>query len=251
MAVIYGSPFFSSNYPKNLQLWFDSSDLSTLHNNVAGNSLTPLNGKVARWEDKSIYQRHLLQADSIYQPTLSGSMQNGFTGIVFNTNILTINTSYSVNGLQGMTVFSVVKTDPSLDNTTNMQAGTFGWGEIGGWGQVGQKVLDTRVNFRFGTGQFGNDNFYTRPSGLNRTATITTTDKNLTVDRLFINNTLVTTAINKLPTIANTSSSFQVGNLEGVYWSGVILEILIYSSFLSDIERNIILTYLNNKWRIY
>ena len=186
------------------------------------------NGFVTTWYDQSGGGYNVTQGIGSYQPQIvtSGTLQTilGKPTILWdgvNDNLL--QTLPVINGLSQIALISV--TNPLGGTLGNMSSSNLLFLETGSWGNVGQVSTPSGLNYRFGTSQNSNNNFYTASINV----AIHSTYKNGVneVDRY--NGVDILTSNTKLTTIANTSNILFIGRDEfnGSY-NGKQSEVIIY-----------------------
>jgi hypothetical protein len=105
------------------------------------------------------------------------------------------------------------------------------------------------VQYRFGTTQTNNWPTYRYPVPVGNKATLTMSQKDGTVDSLFVNGTLVMSESGKYSTIQGTVDTGVLGNgYQKTFFRGDIAEVLVYNRVLSDSERRDVENYLNTKY---
>jgi len=118
-----GSPDASDT---NLKLWFDSSDISTLYQDVAGTIPVTGDGDLVRlWQDKSLSANHVSQATDNRRPRYTTNVLNGLPALRMsrpaadqNTNLQS--TVSPVTGNSDRTVISIY-TNAVPNGTENFQ----------------------------------------------------------------------------------------------------------------------------------
>lgn len=213
-----------------------------------------LNGSaVTQWTDQSGNNRLAVQSSTASQPMLISNAVNGLPAVRFDgiDDFLTFN--LPVNGLTGMTMMIVAA------NTVNHAAGSsqaehaaLFWNETPLWGTVYLTPLQSKVHFRFGTTQIGNQPVYTRPVTTGTAFTISTAVKNGSTESLYVNGSLVLAQGGKLTTIAGCRDTGNIGRgyNDNTYYSGDIAEVLVYTRALTSAERQTVESYLCDKYAI-
>ena len=126
------------------------------------------------------------------------------------------------------------------------------WNETGSWGTVYLSPFQSQVSFRFGTRQVGNFPLYDRPVSIGSSFSITTSRKSGGNDQLFVNKTMVIDAFGKLPSIAGTQPTGNVGRgyNNNTFFAGDIAEIVVFCRALTPAERMAWEDYLDTKYGI-
>ena len=246
-----------------LQLWLDAADASTLFDATTGGSLVAADGGVARWEDKSGNGRHATQSTAANRPARKTAIQGGLDVLrADGTNDFLQTSAFSSNLVRSIFVVAISRETPQVDTFAALvcQAdGDFGSGDADPW--------------LIGTTSAGTGASHDRLRGIIRNAANTDFIQNL-VDTAFVTGTpFVTSYINNgtgvfrfgasastFPTaglhatFTKTMSIFAQANDNSTnstnFWDGDIAEILIYSSALSDANRQAVENYLMAKWGI-
>ena len=237
-----------------LQLWLDASDSSTLFDATTGGSLVAADGGVARWEDKSGNNRHLTQSDISRRPVRRATIIAGQGAVDFDgiNDALALNQSL-FSSRTSLTWFAVVKNDDAGNN--NRAA-------------FGERVAFNDANFslvKLGT------NFIAYSRGAANGATSVQIAESVTFPTSAMLASVVTTAsagtARRNGQIAGTSATttnnvaykqlFLIGNFPAddadysvVWWDGLICELIVYNSALSDTDRAAVESYLMTKWAI-
>lgn len=239
-----------------LQLWLDGSDASTLYDATTGGSLVAADGAVARWEDKSGNARHATQGTANSRPVRKTAQLNNLDGLDFDGT----NDSFSVNSVaqffsgsnKEFTIFGVAKTD-----VTGSQQDFFSTGNSGnnnqnvraGWNNGSQKLLVARES-DLGLDIVGK--IVTGGTNLGTAAKVATWRGGASNGSLFLNGVSDATAADL--TGSATINVASVGVLPrltpAVYFNGLIFEVVIYDSALSDTNRAAVESYLMTKWGI-
>ncbi|MBI4659123.1 MAG: hypothetical protein HY735_09800 [Verrucomicrobia bacterium] len=210
--------------------------------------LTMNGSTVSQWGDQSGQDRNASQAAAASQPALVTTDQ-GTPGLRFDgvNDFLTFN--LPVNGLEGMTLFLVSNNRADKTGTGPNNAALF-WNETASWGTIYLAPFQSRVNFRFGTKQTGNQPTFARPASIGTDYSVTVALKDGTTDALFVNGESVWSDAFRATPIAGCR---EVGNIargynDNTYFPGDILEVLIYTRALTDAERQAVEQYLQKKY---
>jgi hypothetical protein len=159
----------------------------------------------------------------------------------------------TVNGLTGATIFMVAA------NTANQVAGSsqaeraaLFFNESAIWGTLYLSPFQTRVNYRFGTTQVGNQPAFVRPVSVGNNFTISTISKDNANEFLRVNRAQVFSQSGKLTTVAGCSA---VGNLgrgynDNTFFQGDLAEVMFYDRALTPAEIDLVENYLDHKYGI-
>ena len=210
----------------NLSLWLDAFDASTI---------THSNGSVSQWADKSGNNFHFTQTNSVNQPTTGLVTIGGMNVINFDGSDRMANSDISMNATHS--IFAV-----ALSNAN-------------GYG----RILENDANLFFGIGN-GNNNFatfYGSGSGWNEVNTNTPGQSLATPSIIGVTNDGSTAK----PYVNATAQDTKNGTMQsftslrlGAWstgsqaWNGPVAEVLIFSTKLSDQERQSVEGYLAHKW---
>lgn len=233
---------FLPNQLANLAIWYDANDLNTI--NLRGTS-------VVTWFDKSGNARNATYGSAVTNPAYTTNQVNGLP-VVANTGNSGLTGTLVVNGLTNMFIFVVVNNTSATNYTNNTGYYLLWWNETGAWGQIQLYISQTRIDWRFGTSQVGNQPTYplNSPANVGTTYNIFMISKVGTAETAYQNGTLVASYTAANTTIQNTSSTFiitgpSLGTL--TYSTNNIAEILIYTGDMSA-SRQRIEGYLAWKW---
>jgi len=260
-----------------LQLWFDSSDASTLFDATTGGSLVAADGGVARWEDKSGNGRHATQATSGSRPTRKTAIQNSlavlrFDGSADSLSVPTSTTTFKFLHSADSTVFAVLRAgttaNPSTEyvflGTHNGSVGTNGMTLM--YEDLVEEEFSSNDQFRVIVGGVGGvgavvDSFDRGVAGFTANtfkvvSAVTKPTQATAANRLSarINGG---SAVSGNNSTKDASTSDSQGNLTigstsagDSFLLGDIAEIIIYNSALSDTDRSAVESYLMSKWAI-
>jgi hypothetical protein len=209
--------------------WYDASDAT---------SITLSAGAVSQWNDKSGNGYNLTQSTSARQPSTGTRTLNGRNVLAFNgTSDYLVRNSTPVL-TQPNTVFVVAASD-----TVNAQQVVFDDG--GSSGQSGGAVYISNDNkfhiYALGSVEVGNTNANTNPHCFS--AVFNGTSSTLFVDG--------TQSGSSGDAGSQSMTGFSVGDFQdgfGWYWGGVVAEVVVYHSLLSDAQRQSVESYLRAKW---
>ena len=225
MAITYGATPDKSIFPKTisgLTLWLDANDSSTLFDSdIGGNIVTNDGGAIGRWQDKSGNNRNFTQG-APYRPILKKSIQNNKNVIRFDGVDDAMYLSSTISSVGSF--FLVFK---------NLSYKNYG------------VILNASTNFGFHSSIDGN---YMYPSDF-------MTNENLNGSSITVPTFPTTTklfdGVFKIFDTDTTGWNLQSLSTFTESVNGEYAEIIVYSSNLSEVNKNKIRNYLNNKWRIY
>jgi hypothetical protein len=227
-TLIWSVPgrFTPSELP-GLQAWYDASDLNTLFDATTGGSLVVNGGSIAKWEDKSVNARHLIQASGGSRPTR--------------------NSTGSSSGKEAVSFIAASSqfleaTDPigTTDNFTICWYGTVSWGRGldafgAGWSiQPGAVVVNFVAYTQFGFGYLGTQIMFLQQGvGLGGYAN-------------GISSTTPISAFN----LRSSTKGLQIGRagVASAYSTGTMSEWFIYNRVLNNAELRQAEAYLVSKW---
>jgi hypothetical protein len=253
--------FVSPTQIAGLQLWLDAADASTLFNATTGGSLVAADAGVARWEDKSGNAAHATIASN--GPTRKTGVRNGRDVLRFDgvNNLLQTGAIAGLNSLT-MTVFVVAS---QRVTGANGAALTIGYGDFNATspneGQHGVVVFGASATLgafsRNSAGAAVSVPVASRPSLVANQLLV----GGYTVDSsgalLAFQNaaTPLSGVAGSGDSVIDTPSLHQTVTLGdnqvlATKLDGDICEVLIYSTRLSDAERNATISYLMSKWGI-
>ena len=229
------SSFGNPDAISGLTLWLDASDSDTI----------TLNGStVSQWNDKSGNGYHCSQATASYQPTYVTAAQNGLNVVRLDgsNDYMQNSTNTIVGGSNARTVFVACK-------NTDTSGITYPFG------------LGTRANASTGQIFFISSEIAVRVSlaniiwstGLYSSAGIITIQTNGTnVNQLlgWLNGSALSVSSSISATL-NTQVGYMIGDSIGSStWYGDVMEVLVYDSNLSTLDRESMESYLSTKWAI-
>ena len=229
-------------------LWLDGADSNTVL--LSG-------GTVSQWNDKSGNGRNVSQTTPGYQGSFLQRAQNNLSVVSINSN----QGGYSgptlaVNGLTGMSIFTVVNNFTTLNPTISSGGSPYAviyWPETGSWGQVYIQAFQSRMEWRFGSGQTFNNPYATFTPNVGSSYNLLMVSKAGLVEQAYQNGSLLSNYTATNSAIANTSSGFGIAsqspsaNLPGLNTNN-IGEILVYTTSLTTPQRQQIEGYLAWKW---
>lgn len=207
-------------------------------------------GRIAQWQDQSGHGRHALQPVPGSRPTLAGNTLNGKPVVRFDGVSQVLSFDCPVNGLTGLTIFMVSAASKDLRTNELGFYAALHWGEFGPWGGVYLGPQQSSVAWRFGSGQFGNQPYWERPSA---GWTLAVARKDGVRDELFVQGSVVQAPKDRMPSIAHTADTATIGGgSQGrppvKFFAGDIAEILVFSRALTEAERDAIERYLRAKY---
>ena len=223
-----------------LQLWLKAD---------AG--LTTSGNAVSQWADQSGNGRNAAQTATASRPALISGATNGRPAVLFDGVNDFMTFALPVNGVGAMTLVLVSSNSTDKNGgSTNAESSAIFWNETNSWGTVYLSPYQTNVKFRFGTGQTGNVPSFSRPTSLGTAFSTSIAIKSGSTDSLYVNGAPVVTQSGKLPSIAATNGTGNLGRgyNNNTYFPGMIAEALVYNRALSDTERQSLENYLNTKY---
>jgi hypothetical protein len=168
-----------------------------------------------------------------------------FNGQVLNANL-------PIAGWTDMTIF--VAAESSIDDSQYPQFGenaALSWQENAPWGETFFTPLQSKVYFRFGTGQTNNLPRYLRPLDIGGDFSITTAMHDEREDLLFVNGKVVLRQRGRYSALSGVGAVETIGGgYNGTFFKGKIGEILVYDRALSDKEREAVEYYLKVKYGV-
>jgi hypothetical protein len=244
---MFSSRVFSPDTISGLTGWWDASDSSTLFNATTGGSLVSADGAVARLEDKSGNGRHFTQASSEQRPARKTAIQNNRDILRFpGTTKMNNTATYSdVMSSTQSTVFIVASATSVSSNSDVPQTNAILFSSEAS-ASVG--FLGVRSN---GTAySFGYDSAY-RTASLSYDAgawALFTTKHGSSVLSIRLNGGSESTV--SLGTRAFFFGTIALAVSQGstLFFEGDVGEIITYNVALSDLDRNLVESYLITKW---
>jgi hypothetical protein len=228
-------PFSPANV-SGLGLWLDAT-VGLFDATSGGNAVTTDGSAVARWEDQSGNNRHATQGTGSAQPLLKTAIRNGRNVIRFDgsNDGLSIS-SLSLGSSPAYTVFCVL-----YQNGTGFTV----WLE----GGVLNPYLSTGNGFDGAVHYDGSNIYNYTTSATYNSWNVFAYSQNSSNRRWYHNANAA--AAGSASTRAATFTF--IGSTRGIgfYFNGDIAELLIYSSYLSDADRESVRDYLNTKWAVY
>jgi len=227
-------------------LWLDAAD---------ANSLGLDGGGVAQWMDKSGGGNHVAQGDASHRPVLSSGLLNGRTTLRFNGNEWLGGPAVLAQGAQQFGYYIVWQ--KAEDTSVGVIFEQSGEG-VGGVNPHGTRASFLSVGHWFGfCGEFNDawDNFAMltpndwKVSGLEYNGNVWNT---ICLDDA--SGTKVADANRVVPGVQQVGAAgIRVGNQlsnNAAGHNGDIAEIIVFDRVLSDMERERILYYLQEKWQV-
>jgi len=229
----------------------------------AGVATAPDTDQVTRWADQAATgsgigdktsQDAVAPSDDARPRLVKGAL-NGRPVVRFDGKDDRLGFRLPINGFEQLTIFMVAA------NTAAQDPGwaahhhlALGWTYTGGWGIYGLSPFQDAVAARFATATPLAAAAYIRPRSIGSAFSITACRKNGTRQALFVNGQRVYACIVARPTVLNTSGQGSIGGgIFGAepgagYYQGDIAEILVYTTALSDAERQGVERYLSERW---
>ena len=228
-----------SNLPGGMILWL-ANDAGVV---TSGSS-------VSAWDDQSGNGNNAVQSQAANQPTLVNG-DNGEKALHFNgsSSFLSV-PSVPIDGLSGMTVFTVSANGIDNPNHAANSALLF-WPESANWGNTYFGPFQTTSHFRFGTTQSSNDSLYTFSFTRTDSFGLSEWEHSGSTDSLYFNGKNVVSYSGKMSTIAGVGNTLNIGEGTGTsYFSGDVSEIIVYQRALSAAERALVEKYLMTKYHL-
>jgi len=231
MAAGAPAPLFAPTNISNLKLWLDASDTA---------SLTQVGGAVSQWSDKSGNGNHATQGTGVRQPMTGTRTINGLNGLDFDgSNDQMVNSAGLIGGMSNtpLTLFIVHKQDTSSTSQVIFE------GNVSSSPRLYVNLTSTAMVVRGGSGanlstaRTANTN--THISGFIRSGT----NVQALYDGPRNNNT--TSGADQTYTSCPIGYESVAGNQ---YFDGIMGEIIVYASALSNSDVNLVGNYLATKW---
>ena len=245
---VAGNMIVSSNQASFTYTEVPSSGLLLWFKSDAG--ITQSGGKVSAWADQSANADNSTQATAASQPTIVENALNGKPVVRFDgTDDYLSFSTVAINGLNGMTIVMVAANAVNQNPTTHAHAAGIYWDETASWGTAYLSPYQSKIRYRFGTGQTNNLPEYTRPESLGLGFSITAAVHNATSETLYVNGASVLTQTGKLAAIANCKDSGFLGRgYATTYFNGDIAEVMVYNRALTAEELAAVNSYLAAKY---
>ena len=220
-------------------LWLDAADSATVI--LTGTDVT-------QWNDKSGNGRNVTKTSAATNPVYTVGSLNRLPVLV-NTGTSGLSGTLAVNTLTNMTIFIVCNDTNAAELVNNTGGYVMWWNETGGWGQIQMYVSQSRLDWRFGSGQAENKPTFNLPSNVSTNYNIACISKSSLAETGFLNGNVVGSYTAANAAIANTSSSFVItGPVGATYATNNVAEILIFTSSISIFQRQQVEGYLAWKW---
>jgi hypothetical protein len=206
---------------------------------------------VSSWLDQSAGGAGASQAFAPARPSLVLGAVNGSPAVRFDGVDDFLTFSMSPNGLSAMTLVLVSSNAVDRDGTgLGVAHAPLFWNETASWGTVHLSPFQSRVKWRFGTGEVSNLPVWLRPASIGSAWSLTTAVKAGSSESLFVDGQLVGSEAGKQETIQGISP---VGNLgrgynDDTFFAGDIAEVLVYDRALSAAERGQLEQHLLRKY---
>jgi hypothetical protein len=248
---------FDATSIPSLALWLDAADSNTLFDStVDGLNVTTDGATIARWKDKSLSSRDFIQTTENSRPILKKNIVNNKNSVRFDGVNDYMTNNLSLNGYRTFICYMVVKT-PGGNAIFSM-----GYASDTGHGfSILTNSQATGVIINLNLGQASGS-----PSG--STVLINTVFKPTIVDStdyssytVYINNISGTTQLlnqfihpgylrqdkpfSEIGVIRNQAEQFQY------FGGGDYCEILVFTSELTNLQRQQVELYLNQKWALF
>jgi len=225
-----------------LQLHLDAADSATMFDATSGGSLVAANGGVARWQDKSNNARHATQSTSSKRPVRKTNQQNGLDALQLDGANDCFGISMSL-GASNWTFFFAVR--PATSSTPSDVRYLFD-------SETGRLIVAQHASGSYNSVGFFDGTW--KEVALATTASQVLTyklDSSGTNARIYRNGVAVGSAASYTQkSIGGAVGLFAGYEQAGAPADGLVYEVLLYSSALSDADRSAVESYLMNKWGI-
>ncbi len=208
-----------------------------------------LNGsKVSTWLDNAGGDNNATQPAAGLQPTLVPYVANGYPAVQFKGTGDNLKFNFPVNGLTNMSIFTV-----TYDRTGRLdvwgQYAPIGWGESGGWGILFLAADNTKVAWRFGTGEASNTNLNSNTPSDTSKFVIANAIMDKANDYIYVNGLLIGSKTKVKDTIANCADYCSLGiGGNSTSFKGMIAEVIVYDVSLDAVNRSKVEAYLIHKY---
>jgi hypothetical protein len=241
------APAFSPSSVAGLVGWYDSSDLATLRQNANGTGAVTGGDPVGYWQDKSGAGNHATQSGSTsLKPTLVTASTNGKASLSFNNESLQ-SLGFSSNPLAGSsagTAFYVARGAQGNGSCVGHPLGKFG-----NTGDADHYPCGFSTQYS----SFGRNARFSFSYDPPFTSTHVGIVMSRSADwRFWFKDTLAAT---------ETYGPVSWGSFAGIggsrneseapfYYPGVVCEVLLYATAVSDADRTTLTNYLVTKWGV-
>ena len=213
-------------------LWLDAADSSTI----------TLNGStVSQWADKSGNARNATQSTAASQPTYNASGLNNKPVISFDgtTDFLNVDGTWAVNSN-----YSVYLVTQRFSGDSNR----FSVGSLTGSTANTNLAVGWASSTTFLGGQYGNDTVVTVPAyAVGESAVFAGSQQSSTSGKLVSYNGTITTRADTTPLSSN--ANWAIGRFVfNLYFTGIVSEIVCFTSYLDVSTRQRLEGYLAWKW---
>ena len=197
---------------------------------------------VTKWYDQSGNGFDQSQVQALYQPKIvnAGTIlkENGRVNVLFDgvDDTMTTTRTISVNGLNEFTqsiVSKPIQVAPSSVNIFATQQ-AINAGDV--WGIVGQSLYQSRIQWRFGTGQVNNYNSLNVTNGSKQS--IYSVFKTGTLEEPRLDATDYA-SVNRLVPLGNNSLTTQLGFIQGENFHGYLSQAIMWTTSYSSLKANL------------
>jgi hypothetical protein len=239
-----------------LQLWLAADDQTTLYDATSGGSLVAADGSVARWEDKSGNGRHATQATSGSRPLRKTAQLNGMGGLSFDGSNDTLMVNAMASFFSGenpsFTVIGVAKTN-ATGSTQDFFSAALSSSDIENtrcvWNAGSQKLQLARES-----PSVASTKSTSGATNLGTAAKVAAWVFGGSTGRVYVNGVADSAATDLSHPGPITFNQAAIGSLPrqspAVFFNGLIFEVIVYNSALSDASRAAAESYLMSKWGI-
>jgi len=221
----------------NLKLWIDPSDSGTI---------TESANKVSQINDKSGNGNHAVQGTSSFQPLTSTNTINGLNTLTFDG----LDDRMNIPNTGIANTYSFFAVVNSLNSSGGVRGYIFGRGgaspQYDGIGRLGSADFPVDRFFVFNATQIVSKD---SPVVLPGVETLYEYSRDNTAISI---NVADTTPATGTMAVSYVNSSFIIGTRPDIlgFTDGYFGEMLLYDKILNATERNLIITYLKNKWGV-
>ena len=212
-------------------LWYDASDLSTIHTNASG---------VTQWDDKSGNGNHATQAVTNLQPSTAVTNINGLNLLTFDG--VDDELAFARNGMR-TNAFAVFVTYPDNDSEYSTLGNGAGTGGSTHWDRFGGNTIARH----FSTGRLFQENLGVPSSGVIMLSY--NADQSRPEYLAHLNGTQIKQYASSF-TFQDFLDRIGKGYVNGGYLKGSVAEVVLLNRWASSSDREQLEGYLAHKWGI-